>query len=56
VPESFNVLFHELQGLALDVKVLDEKGKPIDIKKLNENRRAPIPSMKAQEHLIKPMF
>ncbi|MEW6618093.1 MAG: DNA-directed RNA polymerase subunit beta [bacterium] len=56
VPESFNVLFHELQGLALDVKVLDEKGKPIDVKKLNEGRRTPPVTMKSQEHLIKPMF
>lgn len=58
VPESFNVLFHELQGLALDVKVLDERGKPIDMKKLNEDRRTPLPTMKmkTQEHLIKPMF
>ncbi|MEW6097275.1 MAG: DNA-directed RNA polymerase subunit beta [bacterium] len=56
VPESFNVLFHELQGLALDVKVLDEKGKAVDIKKLNEDRRTPLPTMKEQEHFIKPMF
>ncbi len=48
IPESFNVLFRELQGLALDVKVLDEKGKIIDMNKLNENRRTPIPSMKNQ--------
>jgi len=46
VPESFNVLFHELQGLGLDVKVLDEKGNPIDMKRLNEERRTPLPSMK----------
>lgn len=56
IPESFNVLFHELQGLSLDVKILDEKGNPIDISKLNENRRTPMPGMKNQEHLIKPMF
>jgi len=56
IPESFNVLLHELQGLALDVKILDKKGKSIDMKKLNEARRTPISSMKTQEHLIKPMF
>ncbi|MFH1563978.1 MAG: DNA-directed RNA polymerase subunit beta [Nitrospirota bacterium] len=56
VPESFNVLFYELRGLGLDVKVLDDKGKTIDIKRLNEERRTPIPSMRIQEQLMKPMF
>ncbi len=49
VPESFNVLFYELRGLGLDVKVLDNKGKTIDIKRLNEDRRIPLPGMKTQE-------
>lgn len=56
IPESFNVLFHELQGLALDVKILDAKSKPIDMKKLSESRRTPMSTMKTQQHLIKPMF
>lgn len=48
IPESFNVLFHELQGLALDVKILDEKGKLIDINRMNEDRRTPMPGIKNQ--------
>ena len=31
IPESFKVLVKELQSLALDVKVLDSKGEPVDI-------------------------
>ncbi|MDI6735519.1 MAG: DNA-directed RNA polymerase subunit beta [bacterium] len=46
VPESFNVLFYELRGLGLDVKVLDDKGKTIDIKRLNEDRRTPLPGIR----------
>lgn len=40
IPESFNVLAHELQGLALDIKVLDSEGRQLDIKGLDEVRRA----------------
>ncbi len=32
VPESFKVLIKELQSLALDVKVLDEEGKEVELK------------------------
>ncbi|MDO5725208.1 MAG: DNA-directed RNA polymerase subunit beta [Tissierellia bacterium] len=32
IPESFKVLIKELQSLALDVKVLDQSGKEIDLK------------------------
>jgi DNA-directed RNA polymerase subunit beta len=39
IPESFNVLARELQGLALDVKVLNNEGKELDIKELDEIRR-----------------
>jgi DNA-directed RNA polymerase subunit beta len=31
IPESFRVLMHELQGLALDVRLLDENGNEVDI-------------------------
>ena len=31
VPESFRVLMHELQGLAIDVRLLDEDGNEVDI-------------------------
>jgi hypothetical protein len=37
VPESFKVLLKELQSLALDVKVLDDKGAEIEIKELDED-------------------
>ena len=33
IPESFKVLVKELQSLALDVKVLDDKGEEIDLQK-----------------------
>jgi DNA-directed RNA polymerase subunit beta len=38
IPESFNVLIHELRGLALNIDVLDQKGNPIDIKSITEDR------------------
>jgi len=37
VPESFKVLLKELQSLALDVKVLDEKGEEIEVKELDDD-------------------
>jgi DNA-directed RNA polymerase subunit beta len=39
IPESFNVLASELQGLCLDINVLNEKGEPIDLKKIIESRK-----------------
>lgn len=33
IPESFRVLKHELQALAIDVKMLDENGEEVDINK-----------------------
>jgi DNA-directed RNA polymerase subunit beta len=39
IPESFNVLAHELQGLGLNVKMLDEKHREIPINTLMEERR-----------------
>ncbi|MEA5018311.1 MAG: DNA-directed RNA polymerase subunit beta [Erysipelotrichaceae bacterium] len=34
VPESFRVLKHELQALAIDVKMLDKDGREIDMRKM----------------------
>ena len=31
IPESFRVLMHELQGLAIDVRLLDDAGNEVDI-------------------------
>jgi len=31
IPESFRVLMHELQGLAIDVRLLDDEGQEVDI-------------------------
>lgn len=39
VPESFNVLVHELQGLGLDIKILDDDNKEIEITSMIEERR-----------------
>lgn len=38
IPESFNVLVHELQGLALNIQVIDDEGNVVDIRKLNEDQ------------------
>ncbi|HPN32485.1 MAG TPA: DNA-directed RNA polymerase subunit beta, partial [bacterium] len=38
IPESFNVLIHELEGLCLRMEVMDVDGKLIDLKKLSEER------------------
>ena len=37
IPESFRVLKHELQALAIDVKMLDEDGNEVDITNDNSN-------------------
>ena len=34
IPESFRVLQHELQALAIDIKMLDENGQEVDMKKV----------------------
>ena len=36
IPESFNVLIQELRGLALDVRIYDEKGKEISLSEWSE--------------------
>lgn len=40
IPESFRVLTHELQALAIDVKMLDEDGNEVDISKDDGNDAA----------------
>ena len=37
IPESFKVLVKELQSLALDIRVLDEKGEEIELSRLMED-------------------
>jgi len=37
IPESFNVLVHELQGLALDLGIFDGAGAAIDLKELDDD-------------------
>ncbi|MBP3892255.1 MAG: DNA-directed RNA polymerase subunit beta [Solobacterium sp.] len=36
IPESFRVLVHELQALAVDVRMLDEAGNEVDLKKMEQ--------------------
>ena len=36
IPESFRVMKHELQALALDVKMLDEEGNEVDLQRMEE--------------------
>lgn len=42
VPESFKVLLKELQSLCLDVKVLSEDGKEIELKELDDDIGEPV--------------
>ncbi len=37
IPESFRVLVHELQSLAVDVRMLDNEGNEVDLKKLEQD-------------------
>ena len=37
IPESFRVLVHELQALAIDVRMLDEEGNEMDLKKMEQD-------------------
>ena len=36
IPESFRVMKHELQALALDVRMLDEDGNEVDLQRMDE--------------------
>ncbi len=42
IPESFKVLVKELQSLALDVRVLDEKGEEIELSELVDDDDGPV--------------
>ncbi len=42
IPESFRVLVHELQALAIDVKMLDEDGNQVSLEKEIEEITAPM--------------
>ncbi|MBB5182010.1 DNA-directed RNA polymerase subunit beta [Catenisphaera adipataccumulans] len=43
VPEAFRVLIHELQGLAIDVRCLDENGNEVNITSETDDEIAPAP-------------
>jgi DNA-directed RNA polymerase subunit beta len=42
IPESFKVLVKELQALALDIKILDDDGKEIELSNLGEEDLTPM--------------
>ena len=43
VPESFRVLMHEMQGLAIDIRCLDENGEEVDITTEDDDDDVPAP-------------
>ena len=50
IPESFRVLKHELQALAIDVKCLDENGNEVDLRKQDEDSTPlPLPIMEERK-------
>ncbi len=54
VPESFRVLMHELQGLAIDVRCLDAEGNEVDItadeeEEENNSRKEPVQETTSEE-------
>lgn len=51
VPESFRVLKHELQALAIDVKMLDKDGREIDMRKMEVEE---IKQIAAVEEVVAP--
>ena len=56
VPESFRVLMHELQALAIDVRLLDEDGQEVDLTK-EDNEASVLPKIdlpKMQEEAAAP--
>ena len=36
IPESFRVMVHELQALALDVRMMDDEGNEMDLKQMEQ--------------------
>ena len=49
IPESFRVLKHELQALAIDVKMLDEDGNEVDINKEDTTEPTIVPNLVEEE-------
>ena len=44
IPEAFRVMKHELQALALDIKLLDDEGNEVDLSKIDGEDNAPAPA------------
>lgn len=55
IPESFRVLTHELQALAIDVKLLGEGGGVIDLKKMSNEDVATLSEIEARSG-IEPQY
>ena len=54
LPEAFRVLKKELQALALDVRLLDEEGNEIDMRKIEEEERRFPTSIEDVNNNVKP--
>lgn len=56
VPESFRVLMHELQGLAIDIRLLDENNNEVDITLDDDDQGVhpaqPLPEQTQKEELV----
>ena len=52
VPESFRVLVHELQGLAIDVRLLDENNQEVDLNPDDEDEGVVVAPPMPQEELV----
>ena len=56
VPESFRVLMHELQGLAIDIRLLDENNNEVDITLDDDDQDVhpaqPLPEQTQKEELV----
>ena len=52
VPESFRVLVHELQGLAIDVRLLDENNQEVDLNPDDEDEGVVAAPPMPQEELV----
>ena len=51
IPESFRVLMHELQALAIDVRLLDDNGQEVDLSK-EDNEPSVLPSKPHEENTM----
>ncbi len=51
LPESFRVLKKELQALALDIRLLDNEGKEIDMRNMEEEDQHYTPTLKNMDHI-----